>query len=216
MLYGKSPRYVNHFKIELPEMMHYLYLPVVIYRSGIRLSPNVEVCRPLIEEALAWIDRSPNSYYKGSYNYVYLTARKGWASPDSPLNRPGWHCDGFGTNDLNFIWWSGPGTRFAIQAFKNISEDHIESLKQFEQQVRPEQIGYPPERILYALNSYVVHATPIIEPPGCMREFIKISFSNNRYNLRDNSHNYLFDYNWPMHSREMLRNDPSKAGQDFV
>jgi hypothetical protein len=197
-------------------MMHYLYLPVVMDRSEILLPPNVEVCRPLIEQALYWLYYGPNSYFGPGYNYIYLTARKGWASPDNPLNRPGWHCDGFGTEDLNFIWWSGPGTRFAVQKFKDISSDHIESLKQFEAQIEPKCVVTPPSKWLYALDQCVVHATPLVEPPGCMREFIKISFSNNRYNLRDNSHNYLFDYNWPMHSREALRNDPNKAGQDFI
>jgi len=49
-----------------------------------------------------------------------------------------------------------------------------------------------------------------------MRQFIKISLSNNKYNLENNSHNYLFPYDWPMHSRELIRNDPHKAQQDFI
>lgn len=216
MFYGRPPILVQPFpKVELREMMHYLYLPVVMVRSDIRLPQNVEVCRPMIKAAQDWWSNRPRN--EDSYSYVYLTARKGWASTDNPLNRPGWHCDGFGTQDMNFIWWDGPGTRFAIQEFKDISSDHVESLKQFERQITNTRfITTFPCRRLYALDPYVVHATPVIQGAGCMREFIKISFSNNRYNLRDNSHNYLFDYNWPMHSREALRNDPNKAGQDFV
>lgn len=72
----------------------------------------------------------------------------------------------------------------------------------------------PPEATLYAIDPGVVHATPLIEGPGCMRQYVKVSLSNERYNLENNSHNYLFDYDWPLHNREMLRNDPHRAQAD--
>jgi hypothetical protein len=209
MSYGKPPVHVGHFDLNLSEVMYYLYLPVVIHTSDIRLPFNVEVLRPLIESALF------NSR-RFRYDYVYLSARKGWASPDNPLNRPGWHCDGFGTDDLNFVWWAGPGTRFAVQDFHEISEDHVISLRQFEEQIIPENVRSYPERRLYALDPEVVHATPLIEAPGCMRQFVKISLSNQRYNLENNSHNYLLDYNWPLQSREIIRNDPHRAQADYI
>ena len=210
MSYGKPPVYIRHFDFDLDEVMYYLYLPVRIpFHSGkIALPANVEVCRPLINAA-----REFTSKY---YDYVYLSARKGWATPDNPLNRPGWHCDGFGTDDLNFVWWVGPGTRFAVQEFHDISTDHILSIKQFEEQIRLENIVSYLERGLYALDPEVVHATPLIGAPGCMRQFVKISLSNERYNLENNSHNYLLDYNWPLHSRDIIRNDPHKAQLDYI
>jgi hypothetical protein len=51
-------------------------------------------------------------------------------------------------------------------------------------------------------------------PPGGMRSFLKISLSHQKYNLVGNSHNYLFDYNWDLHDRDTLRNDPAYAGKD--
>ena len=206
--YGEAPIRLGRFNFDLSEVMYYLYLPVRIDQSHIALPPNVRICRDIIDAALANAPRP--------YRYVYLSARKGWASPDNPLNRPGWHCDGFGTDDMNYVWWAGPGTRFAVQEFRNISEDHLVSQQQFEQQVESTWDMAWPERNLYALNPYVVHATPLIKPPGCMRQFIKISLSDHRYNLENNSHNYLLSYDWPLHSRDEIRNDTHRAQLDYV
>lgn len=209
--YGDQPIRVRAFDFELPEVMYYLYLPVRMPGgSHVRLPPNVECCRGMIEAVISlhnpWLESS----------IVYLSARKGWASPDNPLNRPGWHCDGFGTDDMNYVWWAGPGTRFSHQIFTGISNDHIESLKQFDEQVDPAQVWSPPQKVLYALTPRCAHSTPEVKPPGCMRQFVKISVSTQRYNLENNSHNYLFDYDWPMHSRDAIRNDTSKAQLDYV
>lgn len=219
--YGTAPECVGRFDFDLPEFMHYQYLPVMMDGDvmpplspnvAIRLPANVECCRALINAALecasfCWVSRG--------YRYAYLTAKKGFATADNPLNRPGWHCDGFGSDDLNFIWWVGPGTRFAVQPFGDISTDHVLSLEQFEEQVMPGCVrdDYP-QRRLYCLPPNVVHATPVIEPPGGMRQFVKVSLSDRPYNLEDNSHNYLFDYSWKMWSRDALRNDPAAAQAD--
>lgn len=206
--FGNAPTYHGQFEFDLREVMYYLYLPVRMGDSGLRLPENVQCCESMIRAAIAATERQ--------YELVYLSARKGWASPDNPLNRPGWHCDGFGTDDMNYAWWRGPGTRFAIQHFHEISDDHVASLRQFDQQIHPERIVQYPERGLYGLDPTVVHATPLIEPPGCMRQFIKVSFSDHHYNLENNSHNYLFDYDWPLVNRETIRNDTHKAQADYV
>lgn len=203
--FGKAPICLGQFDLSLSEVMYYLYLPVQMEHSDVRLPPNVECCRPMIYAAIT----RARVRHDRDFRYVYLSARKGWATPDNPLNRPGWHCDGFGTPDLNFVWWQGPGTRFAIQQFNAISPDHIVSLRQFEAQVH-NVITYP-EHGLYELDRYIVHATPEIEAPGCMRQYVKISLSDQKYNLYNNSHNYLFDYDWKMLDRAEVRNDPYKA-----
>lgn len=206
--YGMPPILCGHFDVHLTEVMYYLYLPVRMQEHGIdiRLPPNLAPIRSLIGHAIG--------YNVDHFKYVYVSARKGWATPDNPLNRPGWHCDGFGTDDLNFVWWRGPGTRFAHQPFFDISADHVESLQQFDRQIVPDRIDTPPEAHLYGLTPSVVHATPIIKAPGCMRSYVKISLSNERYNLWGNSHNHLFDYDWPMVSRDDVRNDTHKAQAD--
>lgn len=209
MIYGKLPEYIGRFDFDLPEMMYYLYLPVKMEGSdSIRVPHALECCLPLVFTALA---EAPFPY-----SYAYLSARKGWATPDNPLNRPGWHCDGFGTDDLNYVWWTGPSTRFANQSFEGIVSDHNRSQVQFNEQIIPENIVSYSEKGLYRLDPSVVHATPVVLPPGCMRQYVKVSLSMHQYNLENNSHNWLFDYKWPMHSRELLRNDPHKAQADYI
>lgn len=54
--YGKPPVAIGHFAFDLPEVMYYLYLPV---RMGgdVRLPPNVECCRPLINHVLGSVGK---------------------------------------------------------------------------------------------------------------------------------------------------------------
>ena len=221
-MYGKSPRVVDQFSaIEITEFMHYQYLPVnipgamtYIIMQRFAVPERLQVLNPLVYAAVNdWVD---NYYQHGDAEpYVYLTARHGFATPGNPLNRPGWHCDGFGTDDINYVWWDGPGTRFAEQSFGEISDDHFVSLKQFEARIWDHNIRTYGSKLLLRLDPYVVHSTPEIEPPGCMRSFVKISISKHRYNLIGNSHNYMLDYDWEMYPRDIMRNDPSKAGRDF-
>lgn len=216
MIYGNLPIYLGQHEFDLSEMMYYLYLPVVMDwdqqpQPDIRLPLNLECCRGVIEHAMV----QGRLEHGKPYKYVYLSARKGIATPGNPLNRPGWHCDGFGTDDLNYVWWVGPGTRFAAQSFYGIVSDHNRSLTQFDEQVKLDSVTTYPERGLYQIDRSVVHATPIIEKT-CMRQYVKVSLSDQRYNLENNSHNYLFDYNWPMHNREATRNSPTSAQRDYV
>lgn len=206
-VYGKLPIYLGQFNFNLEEVMYYLYLPIRMEGFGLRIPDNLLHLASFVKACERWPHRP--------YRYTYISARKGYATPDNPLNRPGWHCDGFGTDDLNFVWWVGPGTRFAIQEFEGICSDHNRALREFDRQVKAECIVTYPERGGYVIDPSVVHATPVIEPPGCMRQYVKISLSDHRYNLENNSHNYAFEYEWPLHPRELLRNDPHYAGKDY-
>lgn len=209
VVYGKLPIYLGQVEVDLQEMMYYLYMPIVMDHDygDVRVPRNLHPTLFMVGAAMAHAARE--------YRYIYLSARKGWATPGNPLNRPGWHCDGFGTEDVNYVWWVGPGTRFAPQAFYNISDDHVESLKQFEAQVKLDSVVTYPERGLFRIDPSVVHSTPEITKT-VMRQYVKISFSDQKYNLENNSHNYMFDYDWPLHSRDNLRNDPHKAQLDYV
>lgn len=216
MAIGAPPRYITTSNFDLAEVMYYLYLPVVMGDSDLRLPPNVKCCEDIIHAATNAALYHCNLEGRKPYQYIYLSARKGWASPDNPLNRPGWHCDGYGTDDLNYVWWVGPGTRFAMHPFHDISPDHRRALEQFEEQVQLDHVTDDlPQRHLWELTPEVVHATPIVQAPGCMRQFVKISFSDHQYNLENNSHNYLFHYAWPLESRDVARNDTHTAQQDY-
>ena len=207
-IYGRLPIYLGKFEFQLTEVMYYLYLPIKMDGPEIRMPENLHNTRSMVDACMLFAQEA-------NYKYVYISARKGWATPDNPLNRPGWHCDGFGTKDINFVWWDGPSTRFANQYFDGIVSDHNRSMKQFDEQVDESKVVTYPEHHLYAIDPTVVHATPIIRPPGCWRTYVKVSMSDHRYNLENNSHNYLFNYQWPLHPRSLLRNDPYQAQRDY-
>lgn len=214
--YGIPPEKMALFDdVAIDEFMHYLYLPVCMPdEKGCRLPERLECIRDIVEGAMVYEVALGGDL---SDKFVYVSVRRGWATDDNPLNRPGWHCDGFGTTDTNYVWWLGSGTRFAVQDFKDIEPDHQTSMDQFEYQILSENIEWDlPEAWLYRLDPYVVHATPRIDPPGEMRSFVKVSISPERYNLYGNSHNHLFDYAWEMHDRSLVRNDPAYPEADFI
>lgn len=225
--YGAPPIKVAEFPdVDLQEVMYYLYLPVKFPGiRGRRYPDNIQQVIPLVDTAIRWAAARGRDVTK---DYAYVSARKGWATPDNPLNRPGWHADGFGTDDINFVWWIGAGTRFAVGDFGSVPESHTDSLHHFEQQadraMTYERIGLRgdvkiitnyPAKTLYAIDPFVVHATPLIEK-GEWRQYVKVSLSTHRYNLENNSHNYLFDYDWPLFGREEVRNDTHTAQQDYA
>ena len=212
-MYGVPPEIIREIKLDLEEFMHYQYLPVYI-PFKISVPQNLQsFIPPLIRE----INKREKFWSSGMANthYIYVTAKHRFATPESPLNRPGWHCDGFGTDDINYIWFDKFSTRFAIQDFTDISPDHVESMKNFDEQIEPDKIvEYQPNTLL-RLTPYVVHTTPDIPAPGDFRSFIKISISRNKYNLAGNSHNYGLNYDWKMWPREIVRNHPIYAESDF-
>lgn len=215
MNYGHAPEVVGQFDLDWDEYMHYMYLPILmdpdrdIYPARIRLPERLKFLVPLIEQVML-----KEMYLGNEYNYIYVTARRGFACPGDPLNRPDWHCDGFGTDDVNYIWTDAYPTEFAVQEFDDISDDHVRSIEQFNEQAIETPFERHETRTLLRLDPYVVHRAPEIPVPGGERGFIKISVSNNQYNLKGNSHNYLFDYDWKMWDRAELRNDPTYAGGD--
>jgi hypothetical protein len=241
-LYGAEPKIMAPLSLasQWDEFLHYLYLPVRIPYSdgalpgGVRPTPD-QLARNRIRALPRrlrfldiWIDvvMKDAAEFDPSLRdpYVYVTARRGFASPGNPLNRPGWHCDDFGGTDLNYIWSDEYPTRFLI-ADKHtqgltIPKDDTASM---ETMTAIAEAGYPdapvidgPINHLMRLTPYVIHDTPIIPAPGGMRSFFKISVSTHRYNLVGNSHNHGLDYDWRMYDRQALRNQPEKRNGDYV
>lgn len=224
--------------------MHYLYLPVRIPSSDSGYEPASGMGTAVaIPERLAFLEpairRSINQarfmFRHLEDPYVYVTARRGFATPGNPLNRPGMHCDDFGGTDLNFIWSDAYPTRFLLADEPlNIRPDDAESMVDMQRHAdmavrnanpgtmagyetnvfHNQRIVDGPLNTLLRLDPYVIHDTPVIEKPG-MRSFFKISVSTHRYDLVGNSHNYDLDYDWPMYSREALRNQPSGGNSDY-
>lgn len=202
MIYGTDPDDLGFIDATCPEMMYYQYLPVYIPgdKIGFSLPANLKWATEIFFKALTEIPATqrPNLY-------AYLTVKSMYCTPETS-NRPGWHSDGFGTDDINFIWYDSMPTEFCIQDF-DLSPDHNKSMAEMAEQAMFHNIEVYPNKHLLMLDQYVIHRCAPKAPPG-YRTFIKISFSKERYNLKGNSHNYGLDYKWDMVERQQERNHP--------
>lgn len=212
--YGSAPEIIDEYELQFDEYMHYMYLPIRIPDDPGRLTINTLPARLLFAYEMVMGARFNERRLGNDWQYIYVTARRGFATPGNPLNRPGWHSDGFGTEDINYVWTDRFPTLFAEQEFDEVEADHVSSIKQFKEQIRPENVKTYGDNLLMRLDSSVIHAAPNIPAPGGERSFFKISFSNSRYNLRGNSHNHRLEYDWEMFDRSSVRNDPAHANTD--
>jgi len=210
MDYGKAPRHLGLYQVDtdLVEVHAYLYMPIKMAGGrSVRYPRN-----------MWWADEIIADVCHGQFvhddHYVYLTSKKVFVQPGYSGNRPGWHGDGFGTEDLNFIWYDRDPTRICVQPF-TIADDHVESMRQMAEQVDERNVQYYPNQSLLLLDQYVVHDVPTISAPG-WRVFLKLSVSKFKYNLAGNSHNPEFNYTWDMHDRDAQRNDPIYGETDYV
>lgn len=217
MKYGNAPREMGIWDLKFEEYMHYMYLPIMIPEEDvIEIPENLAFAQEMIVSAIEaeWLRSGRNAF-----SHIYVTARRGFATPGNPLNRPGWHSDGFGTTDVNYVWTDRFPTLFAIGHFGDISEDHVESSRQFATTAENSAlttIETYADKELLRLDPSVIHTAPPIPAPGGERSFFKISFSNSRYNLKGNAHNHRLDYDWPMFDRQVVRNDPHSSQGDGV
>ena len=200
--YGIEPKVIGVSNIKLNEYMFYVYLPIKMPQNNIRIEPRLEPLRDLIYQG---IGNEPDLVDK----YVYLTVRNQFVPKGLSHNRPGWHSDGFGSNDVNYIFYSNTPTEFCIKQYKDISTDDVISLKQFEEQSSEDCIVCYPNNTLLRLTPEHIHRVGYKHEDG-NRLFIKISISDKKYALAGNSHNYEFEYDWSneMKNRELYRNTP--------
>lgn len=192
------------------EMMLYMYLPVKFPEhdgvdwKDLHLPLQLEFLRPLL-------DQIHQRDYEG--RYVYLTVKHTYVSPQSMTQRPGWHIDGFGTDDINYIWYSDVPTEFALQFF-DLSDDDIESIQDMYDQVQESSIHTFPNKSLLRLKAKEVHRVNENHDYHGMRTFVKVSCSKHRYNLTGNSHNYMLCYDWDFANRDTVRN--MELNSDFA
>lgn len=205
--YGSAPYLVSTRRVYITEFLYYLYMPIKF--PGMSLLKYEDRLRPF--ESL--INDSKDFFCDNiSYNefidsYCYLTVKRKYQGGDCYLNRKGWHSDGFGTDDWNFIWSDVQPTIFNSSNF-NLSNDELWSMHDMECQADPKNNFTLPNNSLLALDQYCIHK--VGEPINGVRTFFKLSISKDRYDLEGNTHNYLLDYDWPMRKRGRERNVPQK------
>jgi len=209
MKYGKLPHIVTVLPVKCEEFMFYQYLPIkTMGDAEIRKShmeERLDPFQPLIGAACCdYVALRGLSDFVECY--VYVTAKHMYQAVGCPFNRPGWHSDGFGTDDINYIWYNNNATVFNCCDF-NLSSDDQTSLEEMNQQALPIGNVIYQNEVLLRLDQYSIHRVAEIKE-ATIRTFLKISISRDRYDLAGNSRNYRLNYNWPVRPRKESRNVP--------
>jgi hypothetical protein len=206
MKYGQLPKEIGVFNVNCKEMMFYQYLPIkMIGDSKLVMEDRLKCFEELIGTiccdfiGVFGLNRFIESY-------VYVTAKYLYQQNNCAFNRPGWHCDGFMTEDINYVWSDKNPTVFNTTDFKLTQDDKI-SMSEMEQQANCENDKTYPENTLVRLDQFNVHKVADIQQEG-MRAFLKVSISKDKYDLIGNAHNYLLNYDWQMKERNAERNIP--------
>lgn len=201
------------FDIHSREVMYYLYYPLKKPgTAGVSFSDErLRFIDPLLRAI--WLDEQTRFINE----YLYVTIKKMYVGGGVTPNRPGWHCDGFMSPDLNYVWYDCVPTIFTEHDEFRISPDHLTSLQEFDQQAeeyKDRWVTYPAKHLL-KLDDRVIHKVNTDAHEQVMRTFVKFTLSPQRFNLEDNSRNPLLPDTGPMYARSVVRNDPHQAQKDY-
>lgn len=201
--YGSMPKQLGVIALKPSEVFYYLYLPISLARSTrCALPKSLQFALPMIQAIRA---DEPTRFVN---EYVYITAKRMIVGGDVSPNRPGYHSDGFMSDDLNYVWYDCMPTLFSASKFE-VTQCHRKSLSEFEQQARPQDSIAFPNGTLLKLDETCIHKVAKSDTQR-LRTFLKVSISPDRYNLEGNSRNYDLNYDWPMLPRTThVRNTPS-------
>ena len=203
-LYGLPPKHLGVLDLDVTEFMCWLYCPIKAPQGNFHVPEQLQQFWPMIHMALQ---------YATDKDYIYVTAKRLYVTPDNKGNREGWHSDGFMTNDLNFVWSDANPTLFwEPTQLTTFSQDHTKSLKEMETLAEPDTLNhvtYPVKSVLL-LDQYVIHRVADFEEAG-MRTFVKVSVSQNKYDLEGNSKNNAITKEWKYVKRNSERNAPSSV-----
>lgn len=204
--YGKPPVDLGRVDLAPVEMMFWLYCPVKLVGSSILIVPdNLQQFAPLLELV------RDDCRDRWRESYVYLTAKTLWVSQENPGNRPGWHSDGFMTDDLNYVWSDRDGTLFWVPVeTRNFTQHHEHSLAEMTEAANAGPMMSYRDKHFLRLDESVIHRMADFDVPR-VRSFVKISVSRHEYNLVGNSINHLLPVNWDLVSRSIERNHPTAA-----
>jgi len=141
----------------------------------------------------------------------YLSLKHTMVPKGQPQTRPGWHTDGYGTDDLAFLWCDAVPTLFLKQAMR-VSENDERALSRMNEfaDVTKSEHGLPGR--VYGMDDTVIHAPSSsyhLQP----RRFMKLSVSRYAYDLKGNARNRLLPTEWqPTRERGVNRNQPENRG----
>lgn len=208
MKYNGKPKNLGLFPIVCDEMFFYQYLPIKLIGQH----------EPVVEDRLKCFNSMIGTcccdfvadfgLTRYMESYVYLTAKRLYQGNGYSFNRKGYHADGFLTDDINYLWSDSNPTIFNSTVFDLSLDDNL-SMAEMEAQAKKENEYYFDECSLLRLNQFVIHKVADEVTEG-VRTFVKLSFSNDKYDLKGNAKNYLLDYEWEMRERNINRNIPQQ------
>lgn len=207
MKYNKIPKNLGEFSINVEEYFSYTYLPIKLIGQDVpTVEKRLQIFNPIIGRVCCdfigdfGLDRYVNSY-------VYITAKHQYQRKGNGFNREGWHSDGFGTDDISYIWSNKQPTIFNNTEFVLTSDD-THSMIEMSEQVNENNNYMFPNNSLIRMDQYTIHKVGDYEQGN--RAFVKICISTDKYNLKGNSINYDLDYEWEYFERKKERNIPQK------
>lgn len=201
-IYGRLPTDLGLIDLDPVEMMFWLYCPIKLAESDDVVVPdNLDEFWPIIS---AVADDDEERFERSN---VYITAKTLWVEGSYIGNRPGWHSDGFGTSDVNYIWCDRAPTEFIEDRF-TLPADCINSMEIMAARAVQSTIITYPDKHLLKLTPEVIHRPPVGFAPG-MRTFVKVSVSDDLYNLEGNSSNRQLGQ-WSLVPRQVERNHPAQ------
>jgi hypothetical protein len=205
-LYGTLPDDLGLIDISPDEMMCWLYLPISLANSrNFEVPPNLEPFWPLIDAVIDDVT------FNGIIDkYIYITAKTLYVTPENSGNRPGWHSDGFMTDDINYIWSdSSPTVFWQTDDPIALQQDHIKSMEAMTDaaDTTGSQVVFKDKHLL-RLDQRHIHKVGERTTSG-MRTFVKVSVSEHLYAHVGNSINHALDYPRPSVQRSIERNCPA-------
>lgn len=207
-IYGASPVDLGLIDLNPVEWMAWLYLPIKLANSHDEsIPPNLRQFEPVINAVAEDVGSD-----RWAESYVYITAKTLFVNASNPGNRPGWHSDGFMTDDLNYIWADANPTVFWEREEKiSFTADHAISLHEMAHcEVDKDNHKTYPLKHLLRLDQTVMHKVADNATAG-MRTFVKVSVSRHKYALKGNSINHDIAPDWEYGVRSVERNAPEKA-----
>jgi hypothetical protein len=212
-IYGAAPVDLGCFDLDTSEMMFWLYLPIKMPGQFQPTVPKqLEKYMTIVQAVFQDL-----SYQRWATSYLYLSVKITHVTPDAPGNRPGWHSDGFLTDDLNYIWADRNPTEFFIaeegRRLLSVSPDHQKSMGDFEFWANniantADRLEYAKVNHLYRLDQTNIHRVSLNVESG-KRAFIKLSVSDKPYAQFGNSINHELPWHpLPTLVRQAERNCP--------
>jgi hypothetical protein len=229
---------VGHFdQVNMPEVigavplacmvnqgLRFLDMPIHMPGVGWRVPPRLARYERMIQMAKdreAMFESGVGGSTGWSALYVYITVDQKFVPASTYGRRPGPHSDAYEDVALmlspmttpvahTYICMDCVPTEFypATTFGLGRATSCVDSLKSFERTAARAAATrtFPPGTLL-RLDPFVVHRAALA-PEDVQRTFVKISFSEKRYNRQGNTHNPLFAYDWVMKPRDPTRNHP--------